>query len=93
MSFLRSSLRIAHREVTAEDPPAGPHVLVQLVLLYAFGSSQHGSDNIAGFENARIESGAAGYAGLIVALVFTLGWRTRAGGGSWASGRWSSCWR
>ncbi len=75
IDYLRSSLRVAHRTEAAEETPAGPQALIQLVLPYAFGSSQRGSTYIGGVGENRIESAAGGYAGLITALVFApLGW-------------------
>ena len=66
---------MAQRARAAEDAPAGPQAFVQLVVPYAFGSSQRGSDYIGGFGENRIESAAGGYAGLILVVVFApLGW-------------------
>jgi hypothetical protein len=75
LDYLRSSSRIAHREATGEEtPPSGPTALLQMVLPYAFGSTQRGTQYIGGAGN-RIESAAGGYAGLLFTVVLApLGW-------------------
>jgi hypothetical protein len=75
VDYLRSSLHLAMRTKTTEAKPAGPSALIQVVVPYAFGSSQRGSQYIGPVGDARIESAANGYGGLIVALVLApLGW-------------------
>jgi hypothetical protein len=69
VEYLRSSNRIAERASGAEEKPAGAAALVQLVLPYAYGSTQWGSAYVGPGESNRIESAAGGYAGLLAVVV------------------------
>jgi hypothetical protein len=68
LDYLRSSARVAARAAGgAETEAAGGAALVQTVLPYFHGSTQTGSLYLA--PGNRAESAAAGYGGLILALV------------------------
>jgi hypothetical protein len=72
--YLSHSYRVAQRRNGVAEPSSeGPQALLQMVLPYYYGSSLGDSRYV--IANNRLESGAAGYAGLIIALILApLGW-------------------
>ncbi len=76
--YLNHSYRVAQRRAGVQEPNSeGPQALLQMVLPYYYGSNLGESFYVITKSN-RLESGAAGYAGLIVALVLApLGWLNR----------------
>lgn len=76
--YLNHSYRVAQRRAGVREPSSeGAQALLQMALPYYCGSSL-GYSHYAIPGNNRLESGAAGYAGLIVALVLApLGWLNR----------------